>query len=445
MVCVERSWNTPQSTALIYLYIVILLLDPVPLIEKTTRGVSDAMKPILLRGENERYRPSNCKFRNEHINVSEDRCLQTEVLSLFTQLYCRTPWNLDYRALLRQPTTDSAVHEIFEQLSPFQSTVEAFETWLASAPTNEVDKYKNRLGPGSMIFRIAHQDTVDLLKLMRSAVARIDRASGDIELQEKALHWRRRLDEFRALLTNVAASLQSFVDFLHADTSTPSNNSCAKLDTDPIEYLLHDAITAIEEHKQRITQVYSALTSKTQISDSHRSIAEAETVTRLTELAFLFIPLSFTTSIFGMQFISGSTPATTYIAVALALTSGAYLLRFIIDRTTERRSDLRRSLRNRITAYAKLRAGSRIPTITFLRWLVHIVRRYSRLSFLGATILIMVVIPLPIIWASSLDTGLQIATSCLLISIPTFFVGSYFWRRYLRRQRLAKARSRSYP
>ena len=407
------------------------------------------MNPVLLQGENERYSPSNCKFRNEHINISEDLCLQTEVLSSFTQIYCRTPWNLDYDTLLRQSTTNSAVHETFEQLSPFQSTVEAFEKWLASAPASEVDKYKNRLGPGSMIFRIAHQDTVDLLKLMRSAVAKIDRASSDIELQEKALHWRRRLDEFRALLGNIEASLQSFVDFLHADTSTSSNDSCAKLDTDPIEYLLHDAITAIEIHKQRITQAYSSLTSKTQISDSHRSIAEAETVTRLTELAFLFIPLSFTTSIFGMQFISGSTPATTYIAVALALTSGAYLLRFIIDRTTERRSDLRRSVRNRITAYAKLRADSRIPTATFLRWLVHVVKRYLRefwrLSFLGATILIMVVIPLPIIWASSLNTGLQIATSCLLTSIPTFFVGSYIWGRYLKRQRLAKARSSPYP
>lgn len=436
----------PESTGLIYLYIVILLLDPVPLIEKTTRGVDDAMKPVLSQGENEKYSPSNCKFRNEHINVSEDRCLQTEVLSSFTQIYCRTPWNLDYNSLLRQPTTNSVV---YEQLSPFQSTVEAFEKWLASAPANEVDKYKNRLGPGSMIFRIAHQDTVDLLKLMRSAVAKIDQASSDIELQEKALHWRCRLDEFRALLANIEASLQSFVDFLHADTSSSRNDSCAKLDTDPIEYLLHDAITAIEVHKQRITQAYSSLTSKTQISDSHRSIAEAETVTRLTELAFLFIPLSFTTSIFGMQFISGSTPATTYIAVALALTSGAYFLRFIIDRTTERRSDLRRSVRNSITAYAKLRAGSRIPTATFLRWLVHVVKRYlrkfRRLSFLGATILIMVVIPLPIIWASSLDIGLQIATSCLLTSIPTFFAGSYFWARYLKRQRHAKARSGPYP
>ena len=323
-----------------------------------------------------RDRPSNCKSRSKPINVSGDQFRQIEILSLFTQMHCRTPWNVNYRSFFTNPRTDSAEKKYFDHLSPCQSTVEALERWLVSATPNEVDKYQNRLGPASMIFRIAHQDTMDLLQLMRTSVAEIDLASSDIELQEMTLHWRCRLDDSRALLIDLEASLHSFVDFLHHNEPAPSKVRPPKLDTDPILYLLSDATKAIEAHKQRITQVYSSLTSKTQISDSHRSIAEAETVTRLTELAFLFIPLSFATSIFGMQLISGTTLATTYIAVAAGLTSGAYVLRFIIHRTTEQRSNFRRSISDKITTYAKLRAGSRISTTTFIQWMVHVVKQY---------------------------------------------------------------------
>ena len=419
--------------------LVILLLDPVPMLVKETTGTWEAM--------HRESRPSNCKFRSKPTNISEhqeDWYRRLEILSLFTQMHCRTPWNFDYRDLFRYPTTRSASQDTFDRLSPFQSTTEALRKWLISAPINEVKGYQNQLGPGSMIFRIVHQDTMGLLQLMRLAVTEIDLASSDTELQETALHWRCRLDEFRALLIDLEASMNSFVDFFHANGSAPENFP-PKLDTDPIDYLLHDALRAIAVHKERISQVYSSLTSKTQISDSHRSIAEAETVTRLTELAFLFIPLSFSTSIFGMQFVSGSTPATTYIAVALALTSGSYLLRFIVNRTTEQRIHLVRSISQRITAYAKLRAGSRIPTATFARWLANVAKRYIlrfwKLSFLGATTLIMLVIPLPIIWTSGINTGLRIALSCLLVSIPTFFVCSYYASRYLKRKRLRDSSS----
>ena len=415
--------------------------------QKTTDSLRDAMQSVRLREIHEDYKSANCLSRSEPINVQGKRFSQKEILSLFTQMHCRVPWVLKYRSLFEQTYPDSSAYEPSDQLSPFQSTSEAFEKWLVSAPADEIRSYENRLGPGSMILRIAHQDTLDLLRLVGLAVAEIDLASGDTELQDSALHWRRRLDEFRAILLDLEKSLRAFVDFLNVDVAVSSEGVCPKLDRHPIEYLLSNAISEIEAHKQRITQVYSSLTSKTQISDSHRSIAEAETVTRLTELAFLFIPLSFTTSIFGMQFISGSTPASTYVAVAVALTSGAYLLRFIIHRTTEQRSNLRLSIRNGVTAYAKLRVGSHISTAIFLRWLIHGIKKYTirfwRTTFLGIVISITVVIPLPVIWTSPLKKGLQVAISCLLISIPTIFVGFYFCAKLSRRQRIRKARIRS--
>jgi hypothetical protein len=37
------------------------------------------------------------------------------------------------------------------------------------------------------------------------------------------------------------------------------------------------------------------------IIESKNAIAQAESISKLTELAFIFIPLSFTSSLFGMQ------------------------------------------------------------------------------------------------------------------------------------------------
>ena len=411
------------------------------------------MRPVKMRSDLRDYRASNSKSRSEPISFSipsqETRFRQTETLSSFTQIHCRIPWKLGYHSLFGIQTTEPVAQDVINQLSPFQSTAEALEKLLTSASVSEIEKYNNRIGPGSMIFRIVHQDTVGLLQLMHSAVAEIDLASGDVELQETALHWRRRLDEFRALLLGLDASLHSFVAFLHPHDSRPSKDSPLNIDANPIEYLLYDVIGEINVQNSRITQAYSSLTSKTQISDSHRSIAEAETVTRLTELASLFIPLSFATSIFGMQFIDDSTPATTYIAVVLALTSGAYLLRFVVDETTEQRSDLRLSIRDNVTAYARLRVGSRISTATFLQWLLYVMRGYLRkfwkMSFLAATVSIMVVIPLPIIWTSSLYTGLKVVLSFILLCVPIFLVAVYFCTKWLRRQRRPRVRGGSHP
>ena len=52
---------------------------------------------------------------------------------------------------------------------------------------------------------------------------------------------------------------------------------------------------------QRTTDAIGVLMSSMSISESHKAIEQAERVGRLTFLAFFFVPLSFTTSLFGMN------------------------------------------------------------------------------------------------------------------------------------------------
>ncbi|MCJ1382414.1 hypothetical protein MMC17_005527 [Xylographa soralifera] len=63
------------------------------------------------------------------------------------------------------------------------------------------------------------------------------------------------------------------------------------------EYLLSRTVALSERCRRGMTVIMSNAT----IAESKRAIAQAEEVTKLTRLAFLFIPVSFTTSFFGMN------------------------------------------------------------------------------------------------------------------------------------------------
>lgn len=62
-----------------------------------------------------------------------------------------------------------------------------------------------------------------------------------------------------------------------------------------------NVLSRIESLKDRMEKTANSLVSTMSILESKRAISEAESVSRLTELAFFFIPLSFATSLFGMQ------------------------------------------------------------------------------------------------------------------------------------------------
>ena len=64
--------------------------------------------------------------------------------------------------------------------------------------------------------------------------------------------------------------------------------------------LVNPLLSSVDTTIQRIQRVSGSLQSTLALLESKRGIAEAESVTKLTELAFLFIPISFTASFFSM-------------------------------------------------------------------------------------------------------------------------------------------------
>jgi hypothetical protein len=136
---------------------------------------------------------------------------------------------------------------------------------------------------------------------MSSTLDGIDASmSIDSVVSEKLSEWRRLWCNWRGLLTEFQTTRQqtcSWIDKVKAKSEKDFNSDgLSQLDI---------GLSALKvEHKKlegRIEASFQALMSTMAIIDSRHAIAEAESVSKLTELAFVFIPLSFATSFFGMN------------------------------------------------------------------------------------------------------------------------------------------------
>ncbi|KAL2826160.1 hypothetical protein BJY01DRAFT_150480 [Aspergillus pseudoustus] len=103
--------------------------------------------------------------------------------------------------------------------------------------------------------------------------------------------------------------------------------------------------------------------------ESQRAIMEAESINRLTELAFLFIPLSFAAALFSMQVreLSTSPPVAYFVAFALPLSATTYALRAVARSAWLQ--ETKQALLTNIRTFKSLPPGARIPNLAILAWL----------------------------------------------------------------------------
>ena len=188
-----------------------------------------------------------------------------------------------------------------------------------------------------------------------------------------------------------------------------------------VESLLQECVADIANMKQRTQSSYQSLMANMSIVESKRGIAEAESVTKLTELAFFFIPLTFSASIFSMQVkeLSGNNiSVSTFIILALIVTFLSYALRlFIRSQTFTKR---RREWLQDIRADARLAPGAPIPTTSFLLWLW---RRVGLITIVVILTMALIVSPIVTLWTRDIDRGFKAVLTVLLLVLTVF--GSY--------------------
>jgi Mg2+ and Co2+ transporter CorA len=85
---------------------------------------------------------------------------------------------------------------------------------------------------------------------------------------------------------------------------------------------------SLDQYSERLESMLPVVMSLVQISDTRRSLAEAANISRLTYLAFVFIPLSFTSSLFSMNtdIGPGGRHFWIYFVVAIPITAATFLL-----------------------------------------------------------------------------------------------------------------------
>jgi len=146
------------------------------------------------------------------------------------------------------------------------------------------------------VFQVVRRDTVVLLSHIGRVLDQISAGSMDERMMQDQLgQWRRLLGRMQSELPVLEKSLGEFFLFPYSDPQAPEP-APAQLTT-PLR-ILRDDIVAMTERCQRAQE---SLRAEMSLLESKRGIQEAESVARLTELAFLFIPITLAAGLFSMQ------------------------------------------------------------------------------------------------------------------------------------------------
>lgn len=171
-----------------------------------------------------------------------------------------------------------------------------------------MDKFVH--GIQSIIARIMVTNATEVLDSLHAALDNIDLSLSQDDVLRSSLHiWRERFGLWRQdlLHSRVSASdmLKTFEQQKLCPTCAPQPSSSIK---PKYEVELAGLIADFDETLARLNSTFQAVMSTMSIVESQKAISEAETVSKLTALAFFFIPLSFIASLFGMNLVVSFPP-----------------------------------------------------------------------------------------------------------------------------------------
>ncbi|KAF2119527.1 hypothetical protein BDV96DRAFT_642547 [Lophiotrema nucula] len=259
--------------------------------------------------------------------------------------------------------------------------------------------------PVESLLRIVCQDVASSFELIDASLERIGALSiDDYELQTNLDKWRLQMASFQKVTNQLVQGFQQFA----ADFYGPGlPNGVAKLHREVGE----KAARLLE----RIASCQSGLRADMSLLESRRGIAEAESVTRLTELAFIFIPLSFVSSLFSMQVneLSSGVPASKFVAAGCIVLIIIYGLRLAIRaRSTVR---LQKAVVDKARIYNKLTPSDPIPTTGFLLFCCN--------AIVAGILAISRFCLKPIVWGGGRMWGVWLSLAAVaLIVVPTVWL-----------------------
>ena len=308
------------------------------------------------------------------------------------------------------------------------------------------------------LLQIIRQDTMTLLNQLRQILDEVDvEILDDERMEDRLVLWRQLINRAQRELPEFCESIRPFVTFLNKVDSRELSGGDTEHDLPPdLKNLLED----INRMAERLRTTSASLTSNMALLDSRRSIDEAHAVTRLTELAFIFIPLSFAATVFGMQIepFANPVPVWYFFVVAVVATSISYFMRIVMR--SQWFNQMKIEMKYEIRKYAERNGKSVQPRslsvrlifewalttsalniVNSCKWLVEWSARslwltsqwlYRKLGFIVSFFLLIGLIsglPIGMLWARNVDSGIRAAVSIGVVFAVIATVGAPFWMR----------------
>jgi len=257
--------------------------------------------------------------------------------------------------------SDEEVKALCEYRRQTQSTQDDLGSWIKNKLEHVSDDQYAWAHPCLAIAQVLRADIVGFSQLIRGNLDSINHSSvNEVILQDSLQHWQQFLAESVLQLTKLRRSVDEMRPFFK-EAKAP-DDSIATLD---------DIVTDLGRAIDACEKSQNLLRSSINILDSRRSIAQAESVGKLTELGFVFLPVSLASSLFSMQIqeLQIPRPVWEFAVTALGMIFLAYFMRLLV------RSSLLLEPRKRIIEdirkHAKKNRNQAIRTREVLQWITY--------------------------------------------------------------------------
>ena len=192
-------------------------------------------------------------------------------------------------------------------------------------PSRERFKFKIKAAPKPrqnfhhhiqlVVAQIFIDDHLEILSEFRNALELVEKLmSDDGAVVKNVQYWRSFFGLWKSAFSNALTSIEYFKnDIIHLSGARTyqahaeqdqSPTGITNTDDDDLQQLVADFAnleSRVKNLSERNTAAFNALMATLSIIESQKAIAQAKTVSKLTKLAFFFIPLTLSSSIFGMN------------------------------------------------------------------------------------------------------------------------------------------------
>ncbi|KAK6527686.1 hypothetical protein TWF694_004667 [Orbilia ellipsospora] len=208
----------------------------------------------------------------------------------------------------------------------------------------------------------------DVLSAIEITIDEIDREmSNQAKLQDSVIIWQKLLSDWRPVFSHMRSNIRALgltLQHLGRQYETTIGDTIVSQDLDEASTVQQEVLRTLAHVVERSDRAFQAIMSSMSIIESQHAIAEASSVGKLTELAFLFIPITFAATFYSMDIDNLNPTLSKFFILAVILSFSAYASRLIIHSRARRK--FMSKIRESIHTSRGIPRGRSIPTSYYI-------------------------------------------------------------------------------